>query len=171
VILFPDAQLREEVVMALKKEFGTPSPFDTFDDQLDGLVLASPQLTASTTLDETAALSASSLTFAPLSPASDPFCPRQIIFTIPGQPGVQVTATENDGKIDFTVDVLNDPTVTGDLRGLFFHFNESKLATLQVTGTDAPNWITRTQIDANHVIDLLDGANMSGAASHVRCRY
>jgi Big-like domain-containing protein len=93
------------------------------------------------------------------------FCPRQIIFTIPGQPGVQVTATENDGKIDFIVDVLDDPKSTGDLRGLFFHFNESKLATLQVTGSDVPNWITGTQINANHVIDLLDGVNMSGAAS------
>jgi len=150
--------------MALKKQFDTLSPFDRFDDQLDSLVLASPRLTASTTLDETAALSASS-PFAPLSPASDPFCPRQIIFTLPGQPGVQVTATEDNGKINFIVDVLDDPTSTGDLRGLFFHFNESKLATLQITGTDAPSWITGTQIAANQVIDLLDGANMYGAAN------
>src|SRR5262245_53256698 len=96
-----------------------------------------------------------------LSPLVDPFCPRQIVFTIPGQPGVQVTATENSGDIDFIVDVLNSPTVTADLRGLFFHFNEAKLAGLQITGGDG--LITGTQISANHVIDLLDGANMSGA--------
>jgi hypothetical protein len=154
--------------MALKKAFGdTLSPFDTFDDQLGlvGFGFVAPQLNNSIALDNSETLSSSLLTLAPLSLASDPFCPRQIIFTIPGQPGVQVTATENNGKIDFIVDVLDDPKVTADLRGLFFHFNESKLATLKVTGTDVPNWITGTQINANKVIDLLDGVNMSGAAS------
>jgi len=151
--------------MALKNAFGDPlSPFDTLDDQL-GLGLAPPQLNTSTTLDSSGDPSTSSLTFAPLASPSDPFCPRQIVFTIPGQPGVQVTATENNGKKDFIVDVLDDPRVTADLRGLFFHFNESKLATLKVTGTDVPSWITGTQINANKVIDLLDGVNMSGAAT------
>src|SRR5262249_28566848 len=119
-----------------------------------------------TIIQSSALIGISQLQFTPaLAPVNDPFCPRQIIFTIPGQPGVQVTATEDNGKIDFIVDVLDDPTSTGDLRGLFFHFNEFKLATLQVTGTDVPDWITGTQIDANNVIDLLDGANMLGAAN------
>ena len=90
---------------------------------------------------------------------SDLFCPRQIIFTIPGKVGVQVTATENDGKIDFIVDALG----ADDLRGLFFHFNELKLAGLQLTGGDG--LITGSQVNANRVIDLLDqDVNMSGQA-------
>ena len=37
---------------------------------------------------------------------SDEFCPRQIIFELPGTPGVLVTATETGtGAIDFIVDV------------------------------------------------------------------
>jgi hypothetical protein len=91
------------------------------------------------------------------------FCPRQISFTIPGKVGVQVTATENGGNIDFTVDVLDGSALTGDLRGLFFQFNESKLGTLQIMGGDGP--ITSTQINANAVIDLGNGDNMKGAAS------
>jgi hypothetical protein len=31
------------------------------------------------------------------------FWPRSISFTIPGVPGVQVTAVQNGGAIDFTV--------------------------------------------------------------------
>jgi Cadherin-like domain len=98
-----------------------------------------------------------------LTPLDDPFCPRQISFTIPGQPGVQVTATENSGNIDFTVDVLDSSTLTGDLRGLFFQFNESKLGSLQVTGGEG--LITDQQIAANAVINLGNGDNMLGAAS------
>ena len=90
---------------------------------------------------------------------SDLFCPRQIIFTIPGKVGVQVTATENDGKIDFIVDALG----ADDLRGLFFHFNELKLAGLQLTGGDG--WITGTQVKANGVINLGQGVNMNGHAA------
>ena len=90
---------------------------------------------------------------------SDLFCPRQIIFTIPGKVGVQVTATENDGKIDFIVDALG----ADDLRGLFFHFNELKLAGLQLTGGDG--WITGTQVKANGVINLDQGVNMNGHAA------
>ena len=44
-----------------------------------------------------------------ISMLSDEFCPRQISFTIPGKAGVLVTATEDDGKINFVVDVLGDP--------------------------------------------------------------
>jgi Cadherin-like domain len=94
--------------------------------------------------------------------AEDEFCPRQITFTIPGKAGVQVTATENDGKIDFVVDVLEGGKHSGDLRGLFFHFDEAKLGGLQITGGD--DLITGTQIKANQVIDLGQGANMHGKA-------
>ena len=91
------------------------------------------------------------------------FCPRSITFTIPGVPGVQVTAVENGGAIDFTVDVINSSSLTGDLRGLFFQFNEAKLSTLHISNPDPV--ITDTQIKANKVIDLGNGANMQGAAS------
>ena len=95
------------------------------------------------------------------SSLAEEFCPRQITFTIPGKAGVQVTATEHDGAIDFVVDVL-DTKHSGDLRGLFFHFNELKLGGLQITGGDG--LITDTQIKKNGVIDLGQGANMHGAA-------
>ena len=94
---------------------------------------------------------------------ADPFCPRTISFTIPGNPGVQVTAVENAGKIDFTVDVLNGTAITADLRGLFFHFNEAKLGALTISSTEG--LITGTQISANKVINLGDGANLNGAAA------
>jgi hypothetical protein len=116
--------------------------------------------TADTSLQLTAQLTAT------LATLDDAFCPRQVSFTIPGQPGVQVTATqngENGGSIDFTVDVLDSSTLTGDLRGLFFQFNESKLGSLQVTGGDG--LITDKQIAANAVINLGNGDNMLGAAS------
>jgi hypothetical protein len=93
---------------------------------------------------------------------ADEFCPRQISFTIPGKAGVLVTATEHDGRIDFAVDVQGDPKAS-DLRGLFLHFNELKLAGLQITGGDG--WIQETQINANKVIDLGQGANMHGHAA------
>lgn len=91
------------------------------------------------------------------------FCPRGISFTIPGVPGVQITAVENGGNIDFTVDVIDSSSLTGDLRGLFFQFNEAKLSTLQISNPDG--LITDTQIKANKVIDLGNGANLNGAAS------
>jgi hypothetical protein len=61
-----------------------------------------------------------------LTPAltqAEEFCPRTLAFTIPGNPGVQVTAVqlpgidEDHGSIHFTVDVDGN----ADLRGLFFH--------------------------------------------------
>jgi hypothetical protein len=98
-----------------------------------------------------------------LAPLDDPFCPRQVSFTIPGTPGVQVTATENSGNIDFTVDVLDSSTLTGDLRGLFFQFNDAKLGSLIVTDVDG--LITGFQIKDDSVINLGNGDNMIGAAS------
>jgi Bacterial Ig domain len=89
------------------------------------------------------------------------FCPRTIVFTIPGNPPVQITAVENAGSIDFTVDVLNDAAVLADLRGLFFHFQ--RLDGLVVSGGDG--LITGTKISSNSVINLGQGVEMNGAAS------
>ena len=108
-------------------------------------------------------LSQTSLQTAPPGPLSLPaveFCPRQISFTIPGKVGVLVTATEDAGKIDFVVDALSQEGF-GKL-ALFFHFNKSKLGTLQITGGDG--FITETKIQANNVIDLGQGVNMNGKA-------
>jgi hypothetical protein len=92
---------------------------------------------------------------------SDDFCPRQIVFTIPGNPGVQVTATENGGKIDFIVDVQEGAT-TADLRALFFHFTEAKLSGLTFTETGGTSLLTETRVQANAVIDMGQGANLNG---------
>lgn len=89
----------------------------------------------------------------------DPECVRSITFTIPGNPGVQVTATESDGKINFVVDVLNTSLITGDLRGLFFNVvDDGKLTGLTAAGPKV------TELDTGDVIDLGNGANMQGAA-------
>jgi hypothetical protein len=156
----------------LKSKTGdeTSTLFDPSDDPLiiesSALAAMPPQLQLSPAQGEPtpdlASLLAPQLIPA-LAPLDDLFCPRQISFTIPGTPGVQVTATENGGSIDFTVDVLDSSTLTGDLRGLFFQFNESKLGSLQVTGGDG--LITGSQINANAVINLGNGNNMNGAAS------
>jgi Bacterial Ig domain len=101
---------------------------------------------------------------------ADEFCPRTLSFTIPGSPGVQVTAVqlpgidEDHGSIQFTVDVLGN----ADLRGLFFHLaDETKLAGLAVTDVDGnPNpLITNFVAQEDSVINLGQGAEMSGAAS------
>jgi hypothetical protein len=109
-----------------------------------------------------ATLQPAAQSIATLAPLEDLFCPRQISFTIPGAPGVQVTATENGGNIDFVADVLDTPTLTADLRGLFFHFDEADLAGLTVTGGDGT--ITKTVIQANSVMNLGNGNNLIGAA-------
>ena len=92
-------------------------------------------------------------------------CPRSITFTIPGAaggPGLQVSAVENNGDIVFTLDVLDTATLTADLRGLFFHFDETLLGGLSVTGNSL---ITKVVTQANGVIDLGSGNNMIAAAS------
>jgi hypothetical protein len=91
-------------------------------------------------------------------------CVRSITFTIPGEldgPDVQVMAVERDGNIDFTVDVLDTAAVTADLRGLFFHFDETLLDGLTVASADP--LVTDYHIERNNVIDLGHGANMHGA--------
>jgi Bacterial Ig domain len=93
---------------------------------------------------------------------SDDWCPRQIVFMLPGVPGVQVTATEIeiDGTIEFVIDVLDSKLSTGDLRALFFHINEDEFPGLTVT-SDSP-YLTERRIGANAILDLDDGATLAG---------
>lgn len=91
-------------------------------------------------------------------------CTRSITFNIPdpkGGPSVQVTAVEVDGDIHFTVQVLTAPSgAIGDLRALFFDFKDGTLlAGLGATGPKV------TDFDTVNVIDLGNGATMSGAAA------
>ncbi|WP_296680667.1 cadherin-like domain-containing protein [Novosphingobium sp.] len=89
----------------------------------------------------------------------DEFCPRQIIFTIPGNPGVTVTATESGGAIVFEVVANGTTNKIPDLRGLFFDLDEGKMAGLTITGDLA---VSGSRIQANGVLDLGHGANMTG---------
>src|SRR5688500_3598075 len=91
---------------------------------------------------------------------SHPDCPRQISFTIPGIPGVQVTATEVNGTIEFVIDVIDSGLSTGDLRALFFHINEAELTGLTIT-SDEP-LLKESRVSANNVLDLGDGATLAG---------
>ncbi|HSC25625.1 MAG TPA: Ig-like domain-containing protein, partial [Vicinamibacterales bacterium] len=91
-------------------------------------------------------------------------CERSITFTIPDPldgPGIRVTVVEKDGKLIFTVLTEETSTKALDLRGLFFHIDESALPGLTVTNADPI--ITDTQIAQNSVLDLGQGANMNGA--------
>lgn len=92
-------------------------------------------------------------------------CTRSITFVIPGTsggPDVQVYAEEGTGgTLVFTVTVLSTPTLTADLRGLFFNVNENgKLAGMAVS--QVGNKVT--DFDTHDVIDLGNGANMQGKA-------
>ena len=92
---------------------------------------------------------------------ADEFCPRQIRFLIPGNPGVWVTATEDSGKINFTLDVNDTTQSTADLRALFFDINELKLGGMVATSTSG--LLTEARFQANAVLDLGDGATLAGA--------
>lgn len=92
---------------------------------------------------------------------SDEFCPRQITFTIPGQPSVEVTATEHSGAIHFSIDVQDSAATTADLRALFFHVNPDKLAGLTIS--DGGPLLSQYRIANNGVLDLGRGANLHGA--------
>jgi hypothetical protein len=94
-------------------------------------------------------------------------CERSITFTIPDPldgPGIEVTVVEKDGNLIFTVQTLETSTKALDLRGLFFHIDESVLPGLTVTNADPV--ITGTQIAQNSVLDLGHGANMKGAVKN-----
>ncbi len=90
-------------------------------------------------------------------------CFRSITFVIPGvdgAPGVQVTAVENGGTLEFTVEVLTTGGVTADLRGLFFDVaNLGKLTDLTPVGAEVNGF------DTEDVINHGRGANMHGRAS------
>ena len=87
---------------------------------------------------------------------------RSLTFTIPGSPALKVIATENNGKIDFTVDVQDTPQLTGDLRGFFFDTNEAKMAGMKVTGTSL---LTQAKVGANAILDLGNGDTMAAKTS------
>lgn len=94
-------------------------------------------------------------------------CERSITFTIPDPldgPGIQVKVVEKDGKLIFTVQTEETSTKALDLRGLFFHIDESVLPGLTVTNADPI--ITDTKIAKNSVLDLGHGANMKGAVKN-----
>jgi len=91
---------------------------------------------------------------------SHPDCPRQVVFTLPGAPGVQITATEINGEIHFTIDVLDTFGSTGDLRALFFNIADEELAGLTVTSGDS--LLTESRVGNNNILDLGDGANLAG---------
>src|SRR6516225_460866 len=71
---------------------------------------------------------------ASLSSPTDPkLCPREIVFTIPGAPGVKITGVEDGaGNLDFTASATQQGT---DLGGLFFQFNDNPLILSHLTVT------------------------------------
>ena len=81
---------------------------------------------------------------------------RKITFTIPGTPGLTITATEQgDGTILF--ELLLDGATDADIRGLFFDINDPLLIdNLQIDGTDVSN------DGFGDVSDLGNGNNMKG---------
>ncbi|MEO7189304.1 MAG: Ig-like domain-containing protein [Sphingomicrobium sp.] len=81
-------------------------------------------------------------------------------FTIPGVPGVLVTATEVAGKIEFSVDVIDTRASTGDLRALFFHINPAELPGLTVASANP--LLKEWRVGNNNVLDLGDGATLAG---------
>lgn len=89
----------------------------------------------------------------------DTFCPRQITFTIPGSPGVTVTATEVGGGIEFRVVANGTTNMVPDLRGLFFDLAGDKTAGLTVTDE---GHVSGSQVRTNGVLDLGNGDNMLG---------
>ena len=92
---------------------------------------------------------------------SDNFCPRQISFLLPGNPGVRVTATEDgSGGILFTVDVQDTTGSTGDLRAVFFDIDPAAMAGLIVS--DGGPLLTEYRVSSNNVLDLGDGATLAG---------
>lgn len=92
-------------------------------------------------------------------------CVRSITFVIPGTngaPDVQVSVIEQAGSLVFTVDVLDDATVTADLRGLFFDLNDpSKLPGLMLSANDGN--VTELASGNDKISDLGNGSNMKGA--------
>jgi len=101
--------------------------------------------------------------------AADPpdpkLCPRSITFTLPGAPGVTIHGEEGEGTLAgdlvFTVTVNNTASLEGNLGGLFFQFNDTKLTGLNVAGPD----VAFFQTGDDTVLNLGNGLNMSGAVT------
>lgn len=88
----------------------------------------------------------------------------EMTFTIDGGPGIEVHVEEVDGDLRFTVTVLGEGGLTGDLRGIFFQLADpALLAGLTLTSADGS--VTEFQAMQDGVINLGQGANMQGAAS------
>ena len=85
-----------------------------------------------------------------------------ISFTLPGGPGLRITATQlEDGRLRIDAGLTSAGSLVADLRGLFFHIGtESLLAGLQITGAQ----VTGQQVLANGVSTLTAGVSMVGAA-------
>ncbi len=92
-------------------------------------------------------------------------CLRSITFIIPGSgtsPDVEVYAYEgtgeDEGKIFFSVKVVEGSDLTADLSGFFFNLNDfsGELSSLVATGENI------TEFATGNVIDLGNGANMRG---------
>jgi hypothetical protein len=79
-------------------------------------------------------------------------------FLIPGEVSLRVTLTElEDGSVKF--DLSNEGDQVGDLRGLFFDFNDpSLLSSLSVSGGD----VSESSFANDYVRNLGDGVNMNG---------
>lgn len=87
----------------------------------------------------------------------DDFCPRQVVFYLPGNPSVKVTATEDNGTIVFKVDADGD----ADLRAFFFDVAPGRESGLNITSSEA--MLTEWRTGNNSILDLDDGANLAGA--------
>ncbi|MGC2415426.1 MAG: hypothetical protein WA459_22365 [Stellaceae bacterium] len=93
-------------------------------------------------------------------------CARSLTFTIPGAPGVTITAKEDgSGKIDFTATVNNSGPQMGDFRGLFFGFgfrdsDPTLRGGIAVSGADVT--ASATQMGDDNVIKIAPGVNMDG---------
>src|SRR5262245_18335242 len=92
-------------------------------------------------------------------------CPRSITFTVPGAPGVTIHVEDGEGtkagSLIFTVTVNNTNTLDGNLGGLFFQFNDTKLTGLNVTGPD----VAFFQTGDDTVLNLGNGLSMNGAVT------
>ncbi|PWE18516.1 hypothetical protein DDZ18_02610 [Marinicauda salina] len=89
-------------------------------------------------------------------------------FILEAEVDTQVRVTEQpDGSLLFEIEVLTDDGSIGDLRGLFFDFDDSLLGGLSITGPD----ITDYRIAEDDVVDLGHGANVRGEVANTYGRY
>jgi hypothetical protein len=122
-----------------------------------------PKVAAAPLPDVSTALTTSAPLLAGDPTDPDPkLCPRSIVFTVPGAPGVTITGVEDGaGNLDFTASVNDTSQLVGDLAGLFFQFNDTKLNGLSVSGSD----VTLFKTGDDSVINIAPGVNMNGAVT------